>query len=79
MFIRKLSSTWRTVDGWCSLVGECEWPTFDEAFRLSLLNPGRFLLAVRINDVDVTSLLLLLIGFNWFIIGKTERLIGLGL
>lgn len=52
--------------------GECEDSTFDEAFRLSLLNSRRFLLAVRVNDGDVTSLLIA--GLV-----NTERLIGLGL
>lgn len=46
-----------------SSVGDGIWPRWDETLRLSLLNSRRFLLAVRMNDDDeVTSLLLWLLA-----------------
>ncbi len=71
--------TWWTVV-WCSSVIKGEKLTFDDACLLSFPNSRRFLLAVRVNDGDVASLLLLLLNeFARFLFGNKERFIGLGL
>ncbi len=59
--INKYSTWWIVGDKYCcsSVVMTCGRPVFDDAWRLSFPNSRRFLLAVRINDVEGVNLVVL--------------------